>query len=301
MMWRPARDRVAATLRVLAASCLLLTAAATPALAKPALWVVRSATATVYMFGTIHALPYDLDWHFPKLDKAFAQAKELWLEIDDGGSYAASVGLFRQYGSDYTHPLSSKLTPAQLAKVDAALKRMGKADGRWDMEWMRPWVVALLIGGGPTRNYEVERGAGADLSLQEDAAAEDKPVHALETKEQQLRIFADLPRAEEVALLDEALTHMNDAAGTYRTLVAAWMAGDVETLAKLAINRDGPQTELFYARILVERNKRWALKIQEMLKGTGTILIAAGAGHFAGPDSVQVQLQALGIKAERLQ
>jgi uncharacterized protein YbaP (TraB family) len=79
------------------------------------------------------------------------------------------------------------------------------------------------------------------------------------------------------------------------------MAGDVETLAKLAINRDGPQTELFYARILVERNKRWALKIQEMLKGTGTILIAAGAGHFAGPDSVQVQLQALGIKAERLQ
>lgn len=287
--------------RAVALAVLLFVGGAAPALAKPALWVVRSATATIYLFGTIHALPYDLDWHFPKLDKAFAQAKELWLEIADGGSYRESVGLFRQYGSDYTHPLTSKLTPKQRTQVDAALKRMGKADGLWDMEWVRPWVIALLVGGGPTRNYNVERGAGADLSLQEDAAEADKPVRALETKEQQLRIFADLPRAEEMALLDEALSHMNDAADTYNALVKAWMAGDVDVLAKLGINHDGPHTELFYNRILVERNKRWALKIQELLKGSGTILIAAGAGHFAGPDSVQQQLLALGIKTERLQ
>jgi len=38
-----------------------------------------------------------------------------------------------------------------------------------------------------------------------------------------------------------------------------------------------------------------------LLKESGTILIAGGAGHFAGPDSVLVQLQAAGIKAERIQ
>ena len=301
-MRRAARpSRSASVPRLLMLAALLLAFAAGPAAAKPALWVVRGATATIYLFGTIHALPPDLAWHSPKLDQAFKQAKELWLEIDDGGSYRASTGLYRQLGSDYTHPLSSKLTPRQLAQVDAALKRMGKADGRWGMEWVRPWVVALMVGGGPTRNYGIERGAGADLSLQEDAAEADKPVRALETKEQQLRIFADLPRAQELALLDEALAHMNDATDTYKSLLAAWMAGDVETLSKLAINRDGPNSDVFYNRILVERNKHWAAKIQELLTGSGTILIAAGAGHFAGPDSVQAQLDALGIKTERLQ
>jgi uncharacterized protein YbaP (TraB family) len=87
----------------------------------------------------------------------------------------------------------------------------------------------------------------------------------------------------------------------FEALVAAWLAGDVDKLGKMEKQYEAPVDDELYHRMFVERNKNWASKIQEMLKGSGTILIAGGAGHFAGPDSVLVQLQTLGIKAERVQ
>jgi len=32
----------------------------------------------------------------------------------------------------------------------------------------------------------------------------------------------------------------------------------------------------------------------------GTVFVAVGAGHLAGPDSVQAQLARLGVKAQRI-
>ncbi len=286
--------------RRIAAGLLLMAVAAGPALAKPALWGVRGATATIYLFGTVHALKPDTPWRSPKLEHAFAQSKELWLEIADAGSYRAGIPLWQRLGTDYRKPLSSKLPRATLDRIDAILKANGVPDGRARIEWLRPWAVALMLG-GTKGNMGLERGSGADLSLQEDAAEEDKPVRALETKEQQLRIFADLPPDVEVAYLNQTLAHRDEATDTLDKLLAAWMAGDVETLGKLEKQHEGPVEDELYQRVFVRRNKNWATKIQELLKDSGTILIAGGAGHFAGPDSVLVQLEALGIKAERVQ
>jgi uncharacterized protein YbaP (TraB family) len=282
-------------LGVVAAMVLVL-----PAWAKPALWVVRSPTATIYLFGTIHALKPDTPWRSPKLEHAFASSKELWLEIVDGGSYRASFPLIQRLGTDYRKPLSSKLSRATLDKVDAALKANGLSDGRAKVEWLRPWAVAQMVGDAKA-GAGMERGSGADLSLQEDAAEADKPVRGLETKEQQLRIFADLPPPVEIAYLEDVLAHRNEGGGEIDALVAAWLAGDVDKLAKLQKEHDGPVADELYRRLLVERNKNWAAKIKELLTGSGTIMIAGGAFHFAGPDSVLVQLQTLGIVPERVQ
>jgi uncharacterized protein YbaP (TraB family) len=277
--------RRAVAARVLVAALVLLVALAAPALAKPALWVVRSPTATVYLFGTVHILKPDTPWRSPMLEQAFNASRELWLEIDDGGSYTAAYPLMLKLGTDYRKPLSSKLSKDTLDKVDAALRANGITEGRKKVEWYRPWVVAQMVG-KPMKSSGVERGSGVDLSLQEDAAEVDKPVRALETKEQQFRIFADLPPTLEVAYLEDSLAHRNDPDDKL---------GDMEK------GHDGPVGDELYRRIFVERNKNWARKIQEILRGSGTIMIAGGAGHFAGPDSVLVQLQRLGIKAERLQ
>jgi uncharacterized protein YbaP (TraB family) len=290
-----------ALLRLLAATAVVLALLVGPALAKPALWVVRGATATIYLFGTIHALKPDMQWHSPKLDHAFGEAKEIWFEIADAGFYRAAIPLMQKLGTDYRVPLSAKLPKAELDQIDAALRRAGVKEGRARYEWVRPWVLALMLGGGPTKGMGLERGSGADLSLQEDAVEADKPVHALETKEQQLRIFADLPPDIELTLLDNALAHMDEGPARLDALLAAWMAGDVETIGKLSFAHDSPSSEVLYQKLLVDRNKNWAKQIAELLKGNGTILICGGAGHFAGPDSVLAQLQALGIKAERVQ
>ena len=48
--------------RLLLGLALCLPAAA---FAKPALWVVKDADTTIYLFGTVHLLPDDTDWHYP--------------------------------------------------------------------------------------------------------------------------------------------------------------------------------------------------------------------------------------------
>src|SRR5207253_2543454 len=38
--------------------------------AHPALWTVRSAKGTAYLFGSVHLLPPNIDWHSPDVDAA---------------------------------------------------------------------------------------------------------------------------------------------------------------------------------------------------------------------------------------
>jgi uncharacterized protein YbaP (TraB family) len=52
--------------------------------------------------------------------------------------------------------------------------------------------------------------------------------------------------------------------------------------------------------LLVDRNARWAQWIKQRMARPGTVFVAVGAGHLAGPDSVQAHLAKLGVKAERV-
>ena len=64
------------------AICLLLLLPAV-AIARPALWVVKGADTTIYLFGTVHLLPNDTAWHYPALDKAMADSQTLYIEVAD--------------------------------------------------------------------------------------------------------------------------------------------------------------------------------------------------------------------------
>lgn len=53
-----------------------------PASAAPGLWVVRSQTATVYLFGTVHMLPASTHWQSPSIEHAMDLSDEIWTEAD---------------------------------------------------------------------------------------------------------------------------------------------------------------------------------------------------------------------------
>ena len=50
--------------------------------------------------------------------------------------------------------------------------------------------------------------------------------------------------------------------------------------------------------LLTDRNQRWALQIQTMLREKRVFFITVGAGHLAGPDGVPALLRAAGYKVE---
>jgi hypothetical protein len=280
-------------------ACLgVLLAIALPARAHPGLWMVKDADTTIYLFGTVHLLPHDTDWHFPALDQALAGSQKMYVEIvdDDQANMAALV---LRYGMDMAHPLSSLLTPFDRGRLERAARLAKVPGGMAALEVMRPWLAALTLTIAPLTQAGLDPAQGVDRQLRAAMEKAGKPVNGLETAEQQIRFLADMPQSMQLALLRSTLQDTDRASVELKALIDAWKAGDDAAIARLEndlMKRENPQ---LYQRLMVERNETWARQIAGMLRQPGTVFIAVGAAHLAGPDSVQAQLKKLGESAER--
>lgn len=281
------------------ALALLLCLAASPALAHPALWVVKDADTTVYLFGTVHLLPHDTDWHFPALDQALAHSQALYVEITDDDQ-ANMTALVLRFGIDTAHPLSRLLAPSDLGRLDRAARLASVPGGSAALNVMRPWLAALTLTVAPLTKAGLDPAEGVDKQLRAAMDKAGKPVHGLESAEQQVHFLADMSQALQLALLRSALRDSDRATIDLKALIEAWKNGDDAAIARLEnapMRHDEPQ---LYQRLLVARNATWARQIAALLKQPGTVFIAVGAAHLAGPDSLQTQLAKQGDTVERL-
>jgi uncharacterized protein YbaP (TraB family) len=267
------------------------------AIAEPAIWKVQGPHATVWLFGSIHALKPDLKWRSAKMDAALKSSDALWLEIDNADDPAAMQPLIIKYGLDVAHPLSTKLSADDKAALDRILQTYGASEAQ--VEPMRPWMAALMIDVLPIVKAGYDPSSSVEHALTADIRAAGKPVHGLETAEQQVRLFADLPQDQEIAYLKSSMDDAAKGVAELDQLVTAWQAGDVDAVARL-INEDiEKESPSLYKLVIVDRNARFAQQIADLAKGDGVVFVAVGAGHLAGPDSIQADLAHLGLTAVR--
>lgn len=273
----------------------LLAVGAGPVLAQPSLWAIRDKDSTIYLFGTVHVLKPETQWRSAKISKAFTEADDLVLEIADSDPKAMQPLMLR-YGVDPATPLSRKLSAESYSKLRTAAEGMGLSPAVIDV--MRPWMAALTVSLTPLLQAGYDPESGVEKLLTTDARAAGKPISALETAEQQVRFFADMTPDQERELLESTLADIEEGPAKVDALVVAWAAGDQAEIERQMVDemqRDYPDV---YQLLLVERNKDWAGQLKTKLAGSGVSFVAVGAGHLAGPDSVQAQLAKLGIKAE---
>jgi uncharacterized protein YbaP (TraB family) len=270
----------------------------TAILAKPALWVVKDADTTLYLFGTIHLLPKDADWHYPALDRALAQSDALVVEITDDNP-ANMTALVLRLGIDAAHPLSSLLSSGDFHRLDLAARKAG-LPGTTALNVMRPWLATLTLTLAPLTKAGLDPARGVDRQLRDMMAKAGKPVRALETAEEQIHFLADMPTRLQLDMLRQTVHEADHASVELQALLDAWQAGDDAAIARLENELMKRETPALYQRLLVQRNAVWAGRIKAMLDTPGTVFIAVGAAHLAGPDSVQAQLQKLGIDSARV-
>ncbi|MFK2903483.1 TraB/GumN family protein [Dyella ginsengisoli] len=270
----------------------------TAILAKPALWVVKDADTTLYLFGTIHLLPKDADWHYPALDRALAQSDALVVEITDDNP-ANMTALVLRLGIDAAHPLSSLLSSGDFHRLDLAARKAG-LPGTTALNVMRPWLATLTLTLAPLTKAGLDPARGVDRQLRDMMAKAGKPVRALETAEEQIHFLADMPTRLQLDMLRQTVHEADHASVELQALLDAWQAGDDAAIARLENELMKRETPALYQRLLVQRNAVWAGRIKAMLDTPGTVFIAVGAAHLAGPDSVQAQLQKLGISSARV-
>lgn len=264
----------------------------------PALWKVSDEDTTIYLFGTVHALPADLVWYDAEIAEALNASDTVVTEIRmDPASEAAmqQIAMAKGMYTDGT-TLRSVLDEEQTATYEAALATLGVPPVAFDQ--FEPWMAGLTLAVLPLMQQGYDLAAGVDKVILSKAG--DTPQDALETAEFQLSIFDGLPQDKQIEFLMGAAEGIDEAATLLDSMVAEWVEGDADALA--AIMKVGMEDEALAAALLYDRNANWAEWIEARLDSTpGTVFIAVGAGHLAGQQSVQDYLAEREIATTRVQ
>lgn len=249
---------------------------ATHADADPAIFVVRDADTTVYVFGTFHALDGQADWFNDQVKDAFDQSGELVLETvipETPAPPAMSEASREQFRSLTVTPSASFLATTRMA-----------------------------INAGRAQGMQVSNGA--DMVLRRAAERDGKRVEGLETLESQLIMFTRMPAPRpapppRAGAPVEQSNAMGSLSNAMVEMQSAWKRGDQSVFVRMLgqLEQGSPQT---YRMMFTDRNARWADWIAARMQTPGTVFVAVGAGHLAGKDSLLVHLAQQGIESARI-
>lgn len=268
------------------------------AAAGPALWKVADEDTTIYLFGTVHALPASVEWYTGPVAQALAAAQVLVTEIPSGELTTPAVqqAFIARAQLPEGQSLRAILPAERRAAYDAALAKFGLPAAAFDR--FEPWFVAITLSTLPLLKAGYSMEAGVESAIEGKAGTEKKRA-ALETVESQLRLFDELPMDTQIAYLGAVIEQLDQTVPTMNAMVAAWAKGDADALAEL-LNRELDDPALA-ERLLYARNRNWAEWIRKRLEEPGTAFMAVGAGHLAGKNSVQDYVTKAGTAVVRVQ
>jgi hypothetical protein len=270
----------------------------TPPATGPALWKVADADTTIYLFGTVHALPKDIDWYRGPIAAALASAQSLVTEIPPGAMKDTAVQ--QAFMAKATLPegqtLRALLSAEQRTIFEGALTKLGLPAEAFDK--FEPWFAALTLATIPMLKAGYSMEAGVESAVEAKAGTAVKR-DALETVDEQLELFDGMPLAAQTTYLMSVAEDMDRVVPALNAMVAAWAKGDADGLAKLMNEElDDP---VLADRLLYARNRDWADWVETRLDEPGTVFVAVGAGHLAGEKSVQDYLGKEGLTVTRVQ
>jgi uncharacterized protein YbaP (TraB family) len=127
-----------------------------------------------------------------------------------------------------------------------------------------------------------------------------KPVGQLETNREQLGFFDLLPEKAQRALLEGSIETPGDMRQHFQGMLNSWLRGDVDAIAR-TFNEDLSASPDLMDALIRRRNANWSQWIEKRMAEPGTVMVAVGAGHLAGSDSVQDFLKKRGLKVHRVQ
>jgi uncharacterized protein len=262
----------------------------------PALWVVKDEDTTIYLFGTVHVLKPGLGWFDDGVKAAFDASDTLVMELIEP-SVAEQTSIMADLSIDKSgRTVREKLNAEDREVYEAAVKRLGLPHAALDP--LDPWAVALNLYYASLLQNGFDPTSGVETQLKAAAKASNKPMLGLETMRQQLSIFDNLPQEVQLRYVGDTAKTLDEIAPQLDRLVALWAAADPDGVA--VIMNDGFDSLKLTEPLLTRRNANWARWINDRMKTPGKVFMAVGAGHLAGPVSVQQMLPAYGLTAEQV-
>ncbi|GAA4036540.1 TraB/GumN family protein [Sphingomonas rosea] len=267
---------------------------------RPALWKVSDRDTTIYLFGTIHLLPRNYPWRSAALEKAADQSQGLIVEtiVDEKNPQSFAADFNKLAISPGLPRLIDRVSADKRPAMAAMLAKAGPMAA--GMDRLETWAAAMMLLGPQFNSAGLNQADGVETVLKQKFAAAGKPIGQLETNAEQLGFFDVLPEAAQRNLLEGALERPEEVRKQFDGMLAAWSRGDVKAIAA-TFNSEMSESPMLTEMLLKRRNENWSRWIQQRMAQPGTVMIAVGAGHLAGPYSVQTMLQKRGLKVTRVQ
>lgn len=279
--------------------CLAALAFCAPAAAQdahPAFWTVHGAKGTVYLVSSLHLLPPQIAWHRPEIDSAMARADSFVFEVPIGAS---------ERDEETRFIFNNGLLPAG-EKLSAKLDEDGKRDFRRalylagmqqvNLDQKQPWLaeVVLTVQSMYRRKYSAAHTPEGEAHAF--AALNGRDVRYLDTTLQQLEFLQGADRTAGVDQFRSVLADFPNQATREQRFIDAWAAGDLKLSAALVTAglHDLPDEQ----KLLDERNRDWAVQIQNMLREPRTFFVAVGMAHLVGAAGVPALLRAQGVAVD---
>ncbi|NCP17889.1 MAG: TraB/GumN family protein [Erythrobacter sp.] len=278
---------------------------------RPAIWRLADEDTTIYLFGTYHILPPGLVWRNPQFDAIVQEADELIVESSNADlsedELTQELIPLLSPGSQRT-PTSQRLSPEAAEKWRKLADLSGLPFEAFDR--MPPIMAVFALGIGFAYEAGSTSDVGVETILEAEFAEAGKPIGSIE---EPLPVFRNVLAIDEEVLIAQLEKDFAEWDGesletmfvgteeeTDDSLFAsehAWARGDEPSEEMFG---DSPFEQAMQKVLLTDRNRAWALWLDERLDAPGTVLVAVGSGHFQGSDSVQIMLAERGLTAVRI-
>jgi uncharacterized protein YbaP (TraB family) len=269
-----------------------------PARANPALWMVTSRSATVYLYGTVHVLPKSVSWMDDKVQQALAASSELWTEAEVG-DLQETVNAIRHYGIAAPGETEALLPEQYRQRYDKQIAQTNVPPVIF--AHARPWLAEILLTTGALHRAG-DTQPGVDMTLLTYAHDHKMTTPTFESADQQFAMLSDMPQAAQISSLEDTIDEFDQAGPVFGKLVDAWQAGDEVTLDKLINQTMRAKNEAVWTELILRRNERFAERIGDRLQGAGVAFVAVGAGHLCGrDDGVPAILEHRGFTVKRIE
>jgi uncharacterized protein YbaP (TraB family) len=257
---------------------------------ETSVWFMKGERNTVYLAGSVHALPKD-NASFPEqLERAYQASAVIVLEVDledmnpldavefitTNGTLPAEQSLEDVVGTEKYQRVSKLAASLDIPEIVIAK--------------LEPWAAALVLTQFALTKTGFDANLGIDMQITERAKADGKPVEGLETVIDQLNVFDARSFEEQTRFLLDSTDDAPNLNDDLQKLIAAWRAGDLRALEKEFIKERAKSPQLYDA-LLGVRNRQWLPKIEALLKEERDYLVVVGALHFVGRDGLLALLK----------
>jgi uncharacterized protein YbaP (TraB family) len=263
---------------------------------ETSVWSMKGARNTVYLAGSVHALPKGHSEFPEQLERAYIDADVIVLEVDlddmnplDAVKFITTNGTLPADKSlkDVVGPKPYERIAALAASLDVPEIVIAK---------LEPWAAALVLTQFALNKTGFDANLGIDMQITERARTDGKPVEGLETVIDQLSVFDNRSFEEQTRFLLDSTDDAPKLNDDLQKLITAWRAGDLRALEKEFL-KEREKSPALYDALLGTRNRQWLPKIEALLDEDRDYLVVVGALHFVGRDGLLALLRSDGHKA----